>query len=126
MKTVGVVSYNIHCNFTNYGSALQSWALCKTIERLGYKPVLMDYCPDILRDKNPLDPFKNMWDRDEESQRMCEMKWRGCGRREDRMSNLNSDDSFTMGSVPNRSLLSNHLMRLMFGVGVCVNLSLVI
>lgn len=73
MKTVGVVSYNIHCNFTNYGSALQSWALCKTIERLGYKPVLMDYCPDVLRDKNPLDPFKNMWDKDEESQRMCEL-----------------------------------------------------
>ena len=73
MKRVGVVSYNIHCNFTNYGSALQSWALCKTIERLGYKPVLMDYCPDILRDKNPLDPFKNMWDKDEESRRMCEL-----------------------------------------------------
>ena len=28
MKTVGVVSYNLHCNFMNYGSALQSWALC--------------------------------------------------------------------------------------------------
>ena len=73
MKILGVVSYNIHCNFTNYGSALQSWALCKTIERLGYKPVLMDYCPDVLRDKNPLDPFKNMWDKDEESRRMCEL-----------------------------------------------------
>ena len=73
MKTIGVVSYNIHCNFTNYGSALQSWALCKTIEWLGYKPVLMDYCPDVLRDKNPLEPFKNMWDKDEESRRMCEL-----------------------------------------------------
>lgn len=73
MKTLGVVSYNIHCNFTNYGSALQSWALCKTIERLGYKPVLMDYCPDVLRDANPLDPFKNMWDKDAESRRMCEL-----------------------------------------------------
>lgn len=73
MKTLGVVSYNIHCNFTNYGSALQSWALCRTIERLGYRPVLMDYCPDVLRDKNPLDPFKNMWDKDEESRRMCEL-----------------------------------------------------
>ena len=73
MKTLGIVSYNIHCNFTNYGSALQSWALCRTVERLGYKPVLMDYCPDVLRDKNPLDPFKNMWDKDEESLRMCEL-----------------------------------------------------
>jgi len=73
MKTFGIVSYNIHCNFTNYGSALQSWALCRAIERLGYKPVLMDYCPDVLLDKNPLDPFKNMWDKDEESRLMCEL-----------------------------------------------------
>lgn len=73
MKILGVVSYNIHCNFTNYGSALQSWALCKTIERLGYKPVLMNYCPDVLRDANPLDPFKKMWDKDEESRLMCEL-----------------------------------------------------
>lgn len=73
MKNVGVVSYNIHCNFTNYGSALQSWALCKTIERLGYKPVLMDYSPDVLRDANPLDPFKKMWDKDAESRLMCEL-----------------------------------------------------
>ena len=29
MKTLGIVSYNIHCNFTNYGSVLQSWALEK-------------------------------------------------------------------------------------------------
>ena len=52
MKKVGIVSYNIHCNFTNYGSALQSWALCRTIERLGYKPVLMDFCPNVLKDVN--------------------------------------------------------------------------
>lgn len=73
MKTLGVVSYNIHCNFTNYGSALQSWALNQTVARLGYKPVLMDYCPDVLRDANPLDPFKKMWDKDAESRRMCEL-----------------------------------------------------
>lgn len=73
MKNVGIVSYNIYCNFTNYGSALQSWALCRTIKRLGYEPILMDYCPDVLKDKNPLNPFKNMWDKDEESHRMCEL-----------------------------------------------------
>ena len=73
MKNVGIVTYNIHCNFTNYGSALQSWALCRMIRRLGYNPVLMDYCPDVLKDKNPLNPFKNMWDKDAESQRMCEL-----------------------------------------------------
>jgi len=73
MKAFGVVSYNIHCNFTNYGSALQSWALNQVVRRLGYRPVLMDYCPDVLRDANPLDPFKKMWDKDTESRRMCEL-----------------------------------------------------
>ena len=38
----GLSSECIHCNFANYGSPLQSWALGRTIERLGYKPVLMD------------------------------------------------------------------------------------
>lgn len=73
MKTLGIISYNIHCNFTNYGSALQSWALNQVVEQLGYKPVLMDYCPDVLCDANPLDPFKKMWDKDAESRRMCEL-----------------------------------------------------
>lgn len=73
MKTIGIVSYNIYCNFTNYGSALQSWALNQVIGRLGYRPVLMDYCPDVLQDADPLDPFKKMWDKDAESRRMCEL-----------------------------------------------------
>lgn len=73
MQTIGIVSYNIHCNFTNYGSALQSWALSQSIKKLGYKPVLVDYCPDCLKDKDPLNPMKNMWDTDEESRRMCEL-----------------------------------------------------
>ena len=33
MKTFGIVSYNIYCNFTNHGLVLQSWALGSTIER---------------------------------------------------------------------------------------------
>ena len=76
MKRFGIVSYNIYCNFTNYGSALQSWALHETINRLGdgrWHAMLVDYCPDILADKNPLDPFEHMWDQDEESRRMCEL-----------------------------------------------------
>ena len=73
MKTFAQVSYNIHCNFTNYGSALQSWALSQTIKKLGYKPILVDYCPDCLKDKDPLNPMKHMWDTDEESRRMCEL-----------------------------------------------------
>ncbi len=74
MKRFGTVSYNIYCNFTNYGSALQTWALHQAVNALGrgkWKAVLVDYCPDILADKDPLNPFKNMWDRDAESQRMC-------------------------------------------------------
>lgn len=73
MKIFAQISYNIHCNFTNYGSALQSWALTKAIEKLGHKPVLVDYCPDCLKDKDPLNPMKNMWDTDKESLRMCEL-----------------------------------------------------
>jgi len=73
MKTFGIVSYNIHCNFTNYGSALQSWALSQSIKRLGYCAKLIDYCPNVLKDANPLNPFKQMWDKDEESRRLCEM-----------------------------------------------------
>ena len=63
MKQFGLVSYNIYCNFTNYGSALQSWALCRAIDKLSdgsWRSVLVDYCPDVLRDKDPLDPVKNM------------------------------------------------------------------
>lgn len=73
MSRVGTISYNIYCNFTNYGSALQTWALHKAIKRLGHTPVLVDYCPDILADKDPLNPFGNMWDKDEESRRMVEL-----------------------------------------------------
>ena len=73
MKNFGIISYNIHCTFTNYGSALQSWALAQAIEKLGYQAKLVDYCPDILADKDPLNPFPHMWDQDEVSRRNCEM-----------------------------------------------------
>ena len=42
MNKLGILSYNIHCNFTNYGAALLGLALFRTIERLVYKQVLMD------------------------------------------------------------------------------------
>ena len=74
MKRLGTVSYNIYCNFTNYGSALQTWALHQSVKKYtDCEPVLIDYCPDVLRDKNPLNPMQNMWDSDEESRRMCEL-----------------------------------------------------
>ena len=73
IKKIGIISYNIYGNFTNYGSALQSWALHQAVASLGSQPVLVDYCPDILKDKDPLNPFKNMWDKDEESRKMIEL-----------------------------------------------------
>lgn len=77
MKTVGIVSYNINCNFTNYGSALQSWALSQTIDRLGeelgVQSKLVDYCPKVLEDSDILNPIKKMWDTDDESRRMIEL-----------------------------------------------------
>lgn len=73
MKRIGIISYNIYCNFTNYGSALQSWALHQAVRYQGYSPILVDYCPDILADKDPLNPFANMWDKDEVSRKMCEL-----------------------------------------------------
>ena len=63
MIRIGIVSYNIYCNFTNYGSALQSWALYQSIKRISpdlYQPVLVDYCPDSLSDKDPLNPFSTV------------------------------------------------------------------
>lgn len=73
MNRIGTVSYNIYCNFTNYGSALQTWALHQAMKKLDAHPVLVDYCPDILADKDPLNPFGNMWDKDEESKKMVEL-----------------------------------------------------
>ena len=73
MSRFGTISYNIYCNFTNYGSALQTWALHQAIKKTGHIPVLVDYCPDVLADKDPLNPFGNMWDKDEQSHRMVEL-----------------------------------------------------
>lgn len=73
MKRIGTISFNIYCNFTNYGSALQTWALLQSIRDMGYDAKLIDYCPEVLADKDPLNPFPNMWDQDEESRRNCEL-----------------------------------------------------
>lgn len=77
MKYIGTVSYNINCNFTNYGSALQSWALSLAIDEIGAEfgvlSKLIDYCPRVLEDCDVLNPFKRMWDTDEESRRMVEL-----------------------------------------------------
>jgi len=72
-KRIGTVTYNIYCDFTNYGSALQTWALLRTIHSMGHDSVLVDYCPDVLAHKHPLNPLPTMWDQDEVSRRNCEL-----------------------------------------------------
>lgn len=73
MGTFATLSCNRYCNFTNYGTALQSWALHQAVKKMGHRPILADYCPDALLNVDPLNPFKDMWDRDDESRRMAEL-----------------------------------------------------
>ena len=73
---IGILTYeSLYCNFTNYGTVLQSWALIKAIRNISdaYIPILVNYCPDSMKNKNPLNPIKNMWDTDSESKLMCEL-----------------------------------------------------
>lgn len=76
MKKIATVSYNMHCNFDNYGSALQTYALQRVINELdpeNLSAVVLDYCPDCLSDVDPLNPIARMWDADEESRKMVEL-----------------------------------------------------
>lgn len=76
MKKVGIISFNKYANFTNYGSALQTWAVFNIINRLGngdYEAVFVDYCPKVHLDKDILNPMKHMFDQDAESQHACEV-----------------------------------------------------
>jgi hypothetical protein len=73
MKRIGIISYNIFCNFTNYGSALQSFALNELIKQISFKklnnqlmPVLVPYCPKVHENSNPISPFNNMWDKSQD------------------------------------------------------------
>lgn len=73
---IGILTYeSLYCNFTNYGTVLQAWALAQAVARLGdqFDPVLINYCPESMEDKDPLEPIKNMWDTDSESRKMCEL-----------------------------------------------------
>lgn len=72
---LGIVTYtSLHCNFTNYGTVLQSWAMQQTLRKIkGIDPVLVDYCPVTMKDKDPLDPMKNMWDTNSEARKLCEL-----------------------------------------------------
>lgn len=76
MRRVGIVSYNMYGNFTNYGSALQTYALHQAINRISpesIESIVVDYCPDILADKDILNPMKNMWDTNVEARERCRL-----------------------------------------------------
>ena len=75
MRRLATVTYNYHCNYTNYGSALQTWALLRVLNSLApgeVEAINLDYCPASHLDKDPLDPMRNTWDTDPESLRMLE------------------------------------------------------
>lgn len=57
MKKIGIVSYNTHVTYTNYGSALQLYALNKAINSFGYDSYLIDYIPRKFEGFNTLDPI---------------------------------------------------------------------
>ncbi len=72
----GILSCNIYCNFTNYGSALQTYALQKVINNIQpqiIEAIVVDYCPNTLRDVDVLNPLNIMWDQDKESQLNCRL-----------------------------------------------------
>ena len=61
-KKYGIVSYNIHGNYTNYGSILQSYALQKAIDKYVGKEVtsvIIDYWADVTIGSSQLDPLRN-------------------------------------------------------------------
>ena len=75
MKRFGIVSYNMYCSFTNYGSALQMYANHRILNEISpdIEGIVVDYCPEVLAGRNPLNPYAHMWDQDEESRKQCEM-----------------------------------------------------
>lgn len=76
IRKVGIVSYNMYGNFTNYGSALQTYALHKVLNNLdseNLKSIVIDYCPDVLIHMDILNPMDNMWDIDEASRERCRL-----------------------------------------------------
>lgn len=64
MVSIGLLSCNIYCNFTNYGSALQTYALYNILNKVSDKITikLIDYCPKVLERIDPLNPVQHMWD----------------------------------------------------------------
>jgi polysaccharide pyruvyl transferase WcaK-like protein len=62
MKQYGIVSYNIHGNYTNYGSVLQSYALQTAINSMLSDTAfvkIINYIPEKIIGKDPLNPLKS-------------------------------------------------------------------
>lgn len=59
MKRIGIVSYNMHYNYSNYGSILQTYAMQEAIKLYSddCTPVVIDYCPDNFFYSNPKNPL---------------------------------------------------------------------
>lgn len=74
MRRFALVSCNRYVNFTNYGSALQTYALRWAVNNLfpDTEAIALNYCPDSMKEMNPLNPFKHMWDQDEASRNRIE------------------------------------------------------
>lgn len=57
-KQIGIVSYNIHYKYSNYGSVLQSYALQEALKLYTEcTPLVIDYCPDNFLECDPLNPL---------------------------------------------------------------------
>lgn len=71
MRRFAIVSCNRFVNFTNYGSALQTYALRWAINHLSddVEAITLNYCPDSMAEMNPLDPVKHMWDKDAQAKK---------------------------------------------------------
>ena len=72
MNRVGIVSYNLHYNYSNYGSILQTYALQEYIkENTKIEPVIIDYCPDAFKNSNPQNPLSLIYDKTADFYRTC-------------------------------------------------------
>ena len=72
MKKIGIVSYNLHYNFSNYGSILQTYALQNSIRHFSdIEPVIIDYCPEKFRLSNPANQLSIIKDQSSDLYKAC-------------------------------------------------------
>lgn len=72
MNRIGIVSYNMHYNYSNYGSILQTYALQQTLrDKTEIEPVVIDYCPESFRNSHPGNPLSSIQDRQSEFYKAC-------------------------------------------------------